>query len=170
MSSDTEARITAAIPPLDFDARERAAAQDLELRLLDPTDPDERSLLIRLAHPELDDAMERGENELMVDGRPMNPRLHLAIHEVVATQIIDGEPPEVFETAERLVADGRDPHEVLHMLGSTVTDQIWAVTNDQRPYDRAEHVAALAALPGRWDELAAPPRAGERHHRHRGRR
>jgi hypothetical protein len=56
---------------------------------LDPTEPDERSVLIRVAHPALDGAIERGDAELIVDGRVMNPRLHLMIHEVVAPQIID---------------------------------------------------------------------------------
>ena len=99
MPSDSGARIAAAIPPLDAHARKRALAQDWHLSLLDPNDPDERSVLIRLAHPTLDDAIERGDDELIVDGRVMNPRVHLVIHEVVATQIIDGDPPEMFETA-----------------------------------------------------------------------
>jgi hypothetical protein len=159
-SSDAEARIAAAIPPLDDRARERAAAQDWDLGLLDPTDPDERAVPIRLAHPAFEDAIERGDDELIVDGRVMNPRLHLMIHEIVATQIIDGDPRVRFETAERLIAAGRDRHDVLHMLGSTVSDQIWSASHDRRPYDRATHIAALAALPGSWDQLAQP--AGDR--------
>jgi hypothetical protein len=135
MPQDAETRIAAAIPPLDAHARRRALAEDWDLSLLDPTDSDERSILIRL---------------------------------VVATQIIDGEPPEMFETADRLIAAGRDPHDVLHMLGSTVSDQIWSVTHHQRPYDRAAHIAALTALPGGWDQIAQParervqPRGGRR--------
>jgi hypothetical protein len=156
-SSDAAARIAAAIPPLDDRARERAAAQEWDLGLLDPTDPDERAVLIRLAHPAFEDAIERGDDELIVDGRVMKPRLHLMIHEIVATQIIDGDPPEMFETAERLIAAGRDRHDVLHMLGSTVSDQIWSASHDRRPYDRATHIAAL---PGSWDQLAQP--AGDR--------
>jgi len=157
-SPGADTRIAAAIPPLDAHARERAASQEWDVSLLDPTDPDERSVLIHLAHPTLDDAIDRGDDELIVDGRAMNPRLHLIIHEVVATQIIDGDPPEMFETAERLTAAGRDRHDVLHMLGSTVSEQIWSATHDRRPYDRAAHLAALAALPGSWDEMARPAR------------
>jgi hypothetical protein len=168
MPSDSRARIAAAIPPLDAHARKRAADQDWDLSLLDPTDPDERSVLIRLAHPALDDAIERGDEELTVEGRVMNPRLHLMIHEVVATQIIDGDPPDVFDTAKRLIAEGRDRHDVLHMLGSTVSEQIWSATHGRGPYDRAAHVAALAALPGSWDQMARPVR--EHHQRHGGRR
>jgi len=168
MPSDVEARVGAAIPPLEVHARKRALAEDWDVSLLDPTDPDERSVLIRLAHPTLDDAIERGDDELIVDGRVMNPRLHLIIHEVVATQIIDGDPPEMFETADRLIAAGRDRHDVLHMLGSTVSDQIWSAPHDERPYDRAAHIAALAALPGSWDQIARP--TSERHQRSGGRR
>ncbi len=66
----------------------------------------------------------------------MNPRLHFAIHEVVATQIMDGDLLEAFETAERLLGLGRDHHEVLHMLGFCPSSQIWSVMQDQREYGR----------------------------------
>jgi hypothetical protein len=45
------------------------------------------------------------------------------------------------------------------MLGSTVSAHLWNVLHDQRPYNRAEHVAALAALPGSWDRQAARARS-----------
>jgi hypothetical protein len=158
VSTDAASRIAVALPPLDAHALERAVEQDWDLDLLDPTDPDERSVLIRLAHPQLDAAIDIDEDEVIVDGRAINPRLHLAIHEAVATQIIDGDPIEMFQTATRLIAAGGDRHEVLHMLGLTASDQIWSAIHDQRPYDRAAHIAALEALPGSWDALAGAPR------------
>jgi len=146
--TDRQARIAVALPPLDAAARQRAEAGEWHLDLLDPQDPDERAVLIRLAHPDLDDAIEDRRETVVVGGETMNPRLHLAIHEVVATQIIDGDPPEVFQTAERLIALGLDHHEVLHMLGFCVSGQIWSALHDQREYSHEEHVRALAALPG----------------------
>jgi hypothetical protein len=157
MASDLQTRISLGLPPLDARARDRATAGESQLGLLDPIDPEDRSVLILLAHPELAEAIDRGDGEVVLDGQPINPRLHLAIHEIVATQIIDGDPPEVLEAALRLTEAGRDPHEVQHMLGSTVTEQIWAVTRDGREYDPASHAAALAALPGSWDAPAARP-------------
>jgi hypothetical protein len=162
-SSDRSGRIAVALPPLDDAARTRAEADGWHLEFLRPEDPDERGVLIRLAHPDFADAIERGAEHVLVGEEPVNPRLHLAIHEVVANQIIEGDPPEVFETAQRLLGLGRDHHEVLHMLGSTVTDLIWAMTHESRAYDRAAHVAALRALPESWDALAEerrppPPR------------
>ncbi|HEX8155829.1 MAG TPA: DUF1841 family protein [Solirubrobacteraceae bacterium] len=150
------ARLEFALPPLDDRARRRAIAEDWHLELLDPEDPDERALLIRLAHPDLDEAIEQGVDELLVDGMPMNPRLHLIIHEMVATQIIDDDPPEVFDTARRLLALGRDPHEVLHMLGSVASTEIWTAMHERREFKREDLLAALAALPEAWDEQARP--------------
>jgi hypothetical protein len=154
-------RTTAALPPLDAPARRRAERQGWHLEFLDPADPDERSMLIRLAHPELDDATEQGRETVLVGGEPIQPRLHLAIHEVVATQIIDDDPPEAFQTIRRLLALGRDHHEALHMLGFCVSNQIWAALHDRRAYDREEHVSALAALPESFDRAFGPP-AGHR--------
>ena len=154
-------RLCVALPPLEEAARRRAAALDWDLDLLDRADPDERSLLLRLAHPDLDEAIQEGEDTVVVGGEPINPRLHLAIHEVVATQIIDDDPPEAFQAAERLLALGRDHHEVLHMLGFCISGQLWSALHDRREYERDAHLRALAALPGSFDAEFAPP-AGSR--------
>jgi hypothetical protein len=149
-----EARLAAALPPLDERARRRAADQNWHPELLNAEDPDERAALIRFAHPDLDEASAQDLAELRLGAAAMNPRLHLIVHEMVATQIIDDDPPEVFQTAQRLLALGRDPHEVLHMLGSIASTQIWTALHEQQKFSREDHLAALAALPERWDEQA----------------
>ena len=94
-----------------------------------------------------------------------NPRLHLTIHEIAATQIIDGDPPETAMTAQRLRELGRDRHESLHMIMSTLTPQIWQAMSG-RPYSPEQQLAALAALPGSWDRELA--RTRQRPRRPRG--
>lgn len=113
--------------------------------------------MIRLAHPELDDAVNEGQETVLIGGEEMNPRLHFAIHEVVAAQIIDNDPPEAFTTAQRLLASGRDHHEVLHMLGYVVSGQLWGAMHERREYNRAEHLEALHALPGSFDAAFSRP-------------
>jgi hypothetical protein len=138
--ADHDRRLTFAIPPIAEPAE--------ETQWLDPNDADDRALLIAAAHPELDTKADTAP----VDGREINPRLHLAIHEIVATQIVDDDPPEVWATAQRLRKLGYERHEVLHMLGAAMTPQLWDALHDPREYDLEAHRAALAALPESWEQ------------------
>jgi Domain of unknown function (DUF1841) len=135
----------------------------LNLEVDQLSDPDVRSLVIRHEHSEFEQALREGQREIEgVDG-PMNPRLHLTMHEIVATQLWDDSPPEVWETAMRLLEDGYERHEILHMLGRLVSDQVWEALHDERPYDRDRHVAALRALPGSWESERTARTAARRH-------
>ena len=138
--ADTDERLAFAIPALHH-------PDVADTELLDPADPDERALLIRAAHPELDTSLDT----VIVDGREMNPRLHLTIHEIVAAQLVDDDPPEVWATAQRMRRLGYGRHEILHMLGAAMTPQLLAALHEQRDYDLDAHRAALAALPESWE-------------------
>lgn len=151
----------------DLDRRSFVADQDvlaeLELRLDDLADPDVRSYVIRHEHPELEEALVDAREEVDLGYGPFNPRLHLAMHEIVATQLWDGDPPEVWETAVRLLDAGYERHEILHMLGRPVSDQVWSALHDDRPYDRDRHIAALRALPGSWERERTAISAAKKH-------
>lgn len=153
--ADRDRRLAFAIPPI--------AEPDEETEWLDPADADDRALLIAAAHPELDTEAETA----FAGGREINPRLHLTIHEIVATQIVDDDPPEVWQTAQRLRKLGYGRHEVLHMLGAAMTPQLWEALENQREYDLEAHRAALAALPESWERARpggpAPPAARAAH-------
>ena len=129
--------------------RDALAALDLKLEQL--SDPDVRSVVIRHEHPEFEEALREGRREIERSDGPMNPRLHLTMHEIVATQLWDDSPPEVWDTAARLRGAGYERHEILHMLARPVSDQVWGALQDERPYDHGRHVAALQALPGAWE-------------------
>jgi Domain of unknown function (DUF1841) len=154
---DRERRLAFAIPAIEQDP------DDIDTNLLDPADPDERALLIRAAHPELDTEQET----IGPAGREINPRLHLTLHEIVAKQLADDDPPEVWATAQRLRKLGYGRHEILHMLGAAMTGQLWEAFHNQREYDPDEHRAALAALPESWERERpggpAPPAARAAH-------
>jgi hypothetical protein len=129
---------------------------------LDPGDPDERRLLIEGEHPEyhavLDDQGFEGE----VDG--VNPRLHIAIHEVVANQLWEDEPPEAWRAAKRLRDAGVDRHDILHQLGSVATGQLHGALTRGQPVDLGAYRQALDALrpplSGRRAKSAAAPVKG----------
>jgi hypothetical protein len=154
---DREARLSFAIPPI------HEPPEDLVVEWLDPGDEDDRSVLLALAHPELD----TDEETMVFAGQEMNPRLHLVIHEIVAKQLADDDPPEVWETARRLRRAGYHQHEILHMLGSAMSSEIWHAMQGHRGYDREAHLAALAALPDSWERQRpggpAPPASRASH-------
>ena len=137
------------------------AALDLKLEQL--SDPEVRLVVIRHEHPEFEEALKEGRREIEASDGPMNPRLHLTLHEVVATQLWDDSPPEVWGTAVRLRDAGYDRHEILHMLARPVSEQIWGALHEERPYDHDRHVAALQALPGTWERERTARTAARRH-------
>src|SRR5690348_2806854 len=92
-------------------------------------DESDRETLVLHEHPELEQAIEDDLDEIAVNGQAMNPRMHIMIHTIVANQLWVGDPPETWETARRLTALGYDRHEVLHMLGGAVNDQLWSMVH-----------------------------------------
>lgn len=152
--------------------REFVADPDVLARLgigLDElADEELRAVVIRAEHPELEEALQAGVRECEGPNGPMNPRLHLVMHGIVAAQLWEDSPPEVWQAASRLLDSGYERHEILHMLCRPVASQVWEAWIDEQAYDRDAHVAALRALPGTWErerEALASERAPDRAHR-----
>ena len=111
---------------------------------LDPNDPDERAILIEGEHPEYHDALADPDFEGEIDG--VNPRLHLTMHEIVANQLWDNDPPETWYAARRLRDLGHDRHDILHAIGAVVMADIYANLTEQRTFDRERFAADLDQL------------------------
>jgi hypothetical protein len=147
--------------PLPGDRRSWAAPpghgryQGLDLELLDPADEDERVVLLEALHPECEDAL-RGDGERVVDGEPFNPRLHISLHQVVANQLLAGNPPQTWQAVQRLAGLGYDWHNIMHMIARLVSDDIYQATTEQKPFGLRDYVQRLSELPGDWP----PPPAG----------
>ena len=135
-----EARLEFACP------RRQGLFGELDLALLDPADPDERNFLILAEHEELAQAIEDGEREVLVGDEAVNPQLHITLHEIVASQLWADDPPEVWETARRLLDAGYGRHEILHMIGAAFATELWNVLHEGKPADTARYVQALRAL------------------------
>jgi hypothetical protein len=133
---------------------------DEDFPQLDPGDPDERRLLIEGEHPEYHAVLDDPSFDGDVEG--VNPRLHCAIHEVVANQLWDDDPPEAWQAAKRLLAAGEDRHEILHRLGELVIVHLHgALTSGQR-VDVAAYRRALAALGTRDNRRRPTANTGNR--------
>jgi len=123
--------------------------QSLNLELLDRSDEDDRIFLIEALHPEFAHAL-RADAEMIVDGEPFSPRLHITLHQVVASQLLAGEPAETWQTVQRLAALGYDWHNIMHMIARVISDDIYAAMDQQRKFDPGDYARRLNELPGDW--------------------
>jgi Domain of unknown function (DUF1841) len=150
--------------------------QGLDLERLDPDDEDERTFLLEAQHLEMAEALERHEEMTGADGEPMNPTLHVTLHQVVANQLLADDPPETWHAVQRLAGLGYDWHNVMHLVMGPVAEAFYETMAEKRPFDRADYVRRLAELPGDWpppEELGLRRRRGwlachaarRRHHR-----
>ncbi|KAE8762491.1 hypothetical protein [Georgenia thermotolerans] len=91
---------------------------------LDPADQDDLMLLIVGEQPR---AYQRVLNDPvsdeLVDG--VNPRLRVALLQVVITRLWNDEPPETWHEARRMMADGMRRREILEALAAPVAEEIW---------------------------------------------
>lgn len=158
MVSDEERQRFAVLPA-------EGEVDGIDLALLDPADGDERRLLIEAEHSEFRRALKEGQREIRVGRDIVNPALHIAMHEIVANQLWADDPPEVWATAQRLLADGYDRHEVLHMLASVVAGEVFEIIGHEQPHDVHRVREALAALPGEWEQRRADLPAERRQNR-----
>jgi hypothetical protein len=123
--------------------------QELDLELLNPDDEDELILLMEARHPEFEGALQ-GEEEMIVDGQPFNPRLHVAMHQVVANQLIADNPPETWQTVQRLARLGYDWHNIMHMIAALVAEDVHRSVTERLPFDAGDYARRLNTLPGDW--------------------
>jgi hypothetical protein len=100
--------------------------QGLDLDPLDPDDEDQLMMLIEARQVELFDALGSGD-EVIVDGEPFSPRLHLAMHQIVANQLLADDPPETWQTVQRLAGLGYDWHNIMHMIARVISDDMYGV-------------------------------------------
>jgi hypothetical protein len=115
----------------------------LDLELLSPDDEDERGFLIEAQHPELEDAL-RSDEELIVDGEPFSPRLHVTLHQVVASQLLAGDPLETRQAVQRLADLGYDWHNVMHMIAAAASDDLRCMMSERQPFDPGGYASRLS--------------------------
>jgi hypothetical protein len=122
----------------------RTRIGDEDYPSLNPADPDERRILIEGEHPEWHELLDNPDFEGEIDG--VNPRLHLTVHEVVANQLWDNDPPETWAAAKRLLGSGMQRHDVLHQLAGSVSNHIFRAVRGEQPADLASFLDDLDSL------------------------
>jgi hypothetical protein len=87
-------------------------------------------------HPEYSDTWESAavldpHEEVVQDGA--NPFGHIAIHQIIANQIANRDPPQTTETLDALMQAGYTRHEAIHAIGAILAQEIIEILRDKRP-------------------------------------
>ena len=133
-----------------------AAGAD-DLGWADAGEEDARRELIEAAHPEFASALDSGVHEVIVGGQVVNAALHVSLHEIVATQLWNDDPSELWQTAVRLTALGYDRHVVLHMRDADRRPRRWPTAPPvELPPAASDRTADRAAEPAGLGPAQSP--------------
>ena len=75
-----------------------------------------------------------------------------AIDEIVNTQLRENSPPQVRQTAERLIASGYTREEAFSLLGCALSHEMFNILGSGECFDVQSYAASLDKLPALpWD-------------------
>ena len=72
------------------------------------------------------------------------------MHQIVARQILAGDPPQAWQTVQRLAGLGYDWHAIMHMIAGLVAADVHAALAEHRQPDPEGYARRLDQLPDGW--------------------
>jgi hypothetical protein len=102
---------------------------------LDPSDRDDRRTLLIGEYPEYQEALEDPSFDGTIDG--VNPRLFIALREILINQLWDDTPPEAWQAAKRLLEAGHGRQAILSEMGCVLAPHIEAALAGRRFDEKA---------------------------------
>jgi hypothetical protein len=73
-----------------------------------------------------------------------------AMHHIVANQLLADDPPVTWQTVQRLTALGYGWRNIMHMIAGVVSEDVYNMLKEKRPFDLAGYTQRLDELPGDW--------------------
>jgi hypothetical protein len=117
--------------------------------LLDPGNEDDRTFLIEARHKEFEDALASDE-DLITDDEPFSSQTAYSDAPSRREPIAGRRPPDTWQTVQRLAGLGYDWRNVMHMIASLVTEDIYRAIKEHQQPDPGDHARRLNELPGNW--------------------
>lgn len=132
----------------------------MDLGLLDPGDDDDLLFLLEALHHDGGDALAAMVIWPAV-GEAASPRLHVTMHQIVARQILACDPPQTWQTVQRLAGLGYDWHAIMHMIAGLVAEDVHAALAAHRQPDPDGYARRLDQLPAGWPAPGSRPSKGD---------
>lgn len=112
------------------------------------TGEEARLVSVMHEHPEYSDLWGRldelSDEEIEREG--VNPIPHVTIHSIIENQMTDDNPKEVRQVVEALMQQGLSRHEAIHRVGRVLSDEIFHILNEDRPFDEPGNIRKLRQL------------------------
>lgn len=109
---------------------------------------DGRMARVLLEHREFHPVWDRipliGEREFTVGGS--SPFAHVAFHAAIEDQLDLGDPPELAEALEELMAAGMERHEACHLVANVLTAAVFPVLHGHEDFDASTYRARLKLM------------------------
>ncbi len=110
---------------------------------------DERIAHVMDLHPEFDEIWKQGELATYpqeIDGQVVSPFVHTVLHVTVDKQLLNGDPPFVQETLDRLKKQGMGEHEALHAIIGVYADLYFSTFRQGKQFDLLDYQSRLSYL------------------------
>ncbi|WP_245975724.1 hypothetical protein [Amycolatopsis palatopharyngis] len=114
---------------------------------LEPTDPEQRRLLVIGEHPEYHEALTEDSDIEEIDG--VDPREYLALKAAVVDQLWENEPPQLWSAVVRMRDTGRERDDILDELVAVLSAQAETASEpdaEEFEFDLDAYCEALEAL------------------------
>jgi hypothetical protein len=92
------------------------------------------------------DVTTKPEVQVQIAGFIQAHGVQLTTHLTIENQIADENPKEVRRVIEALMRQGLSRHEAIHQVGRVLSEEIFHLLNDERPFDEAGYIRKLRRL------------------------
>jgi hypothetical protein len=72
------------------------------------------------------------------------------MHQIVARQIMDDDPPQTWQAVQRLAGLGYGWHDIMHVIAGLIAGDVHTALAGQREPNPADYARLLAELPAGW--------------------
>lgn len=110
---------------------------------------DQRIAYIMDLHPEYDEIWKQGELATYpqeINGQVVNPFVHTVLHAIVDKQIQNGDPDFVVETYNRLMGEGMDEHDCLHVIIGIYAELYFSNFRKGSQFDYLDYSSRLSQI------------------------
>lgn len=73
----------------------------------------------------------------------VNPFMHITVHTIIENQLARDEPKGIRKIFKEMMTQEKDRHQVIHRIGAALTEEMWEMMKERRPFDETNYFKSL---------------------------